>query len=52
VAEEARNAPGSQPVWDVVEGWLKSQPGGHVKARRINTPTLVGVKGNPGIVAA
>ena len=49
VAEEARNAPGSKPVWDVVEGWLKSQPGGHVKARRINTPTLVGVQGNIGI---
>ena len=49
VAEEARTAPGSKPVWDVVEGWLKSQPGGHVKARNINTPTLVGVQGNPGI---
>jgi sulfur-oxidizing protein SoxB len=49
VAEEARAAPGSKPVWDVVEGWLKSQPGGHVKARTINTPTLVGVQGNPGI---
>jgi sulfur-oxidizing protein SoxB len=52
VAEEARNAPGSKPVWDLVEGWLKSQPGGHVKARRINTPTLVGVRGNPGIAVA
>jgi S-sulfosulfanyl-L-cysteine sulfohydrolase len=49
VAEEARAAPGSKPVWEVVEGWLKSQPGGHVKARHINTPTLVGVQGNPGI---
>ncbi len=49
VAEEARAAPGSKPVWDVVEGWLKSQPGGRVKARNINTPTLVGVQGNPGI---
>ena len=49
VAEEARNAPGNQPVWDVVESWLKSQPGGHVKARRINTPTLLGVQGNTGI---
>jgi sulfur-oxidizing protein SoxB len=49
VAEEARSAPGSKPVWDVVEGWLKAQPGGHVKARRINTPTLVGMQGNPGI---
>jgi sulfur-oxidizing protein SoxB len=49
VAEEARSAPGSRPVWDVVEGWLKSQPGGHVKPRRINVPTLVGVQGNAGI---
>jgi sulfur-oxidizing protein SoxB len=49
VAEEARHAPGTKPVWDVVEGWLKSQPGGHVKPRRINTPTLVGVSGNSGI---
>jgi S-sulfosulfanyl-L-cysteine sulfohydrolase len=35
-------------VWDLVEGWLKSQ-GGHVKARRINTPRLIGVDGNPGL---
>ena len=49
VAEEARTAPGNKPVWDVVEGWLKSQPGGRVKPRRINTPTLVGVQGNVGI---
>ena len=49
VAEEARTAPGSKPVWEVVESWLKSQPGGHVKARRINTPSLVGVQGNSGI---
>ena len=51
VAEEARNAPGSQPVWDVVEAWLKSQPGGRVAKRRINTPTLLGVRGNAGISA-
>jgi len=49
VAEEARAAPGSKPVWDVVEAWLKAQPGGHVKARRVNTPTLAGVQGNGGI---
>ena len=49
VAEEARSAPGSRPVWDVVEAWLKSQPGGHVKPRRVNTPTLCGVHDNPGI---
>jgi len=50
VAEEARSAPGSQPVWDVVERWLKSQPGGHVKPRRINTPALRGVAGNAGML--
>ncbi len=48
VAEEARSAPGVKPVWDHVESWLKSQ-GGRVKARRINTPTLAGTQGNPGI---
>jgi len=49
VAEEARNAPGVKPVWDVVEAWLKSQPDGRVGARTINTPRLVGVQGNPGV---
>jgi sulfur-oxidizing protein SoxB len=49
VAEPARTAPGNRPVWDVVEDWLKSQPGGHVAPRRINTPTLVGVQDNAGI---
>ena len=48
VAEEARTAPGSQPVWDVVETWLKAQ-GGRVKARKVNTPKLLGVAGNPGM---
>ena len=47
VSEEARSQPGVKPIWDVVEPWLKSQ-GGRVKARRINTPRLVGVDGNPG----
>ncbi|EHR72162.1 5'-nucleotidase/2',3'-cyclic phosphodiesterase-like hydrolase [Burkholderiales bacterium JOSHI_001] len=51
VAEEARNAPGAKPVWDLVEAWLKAQPGGHVKPRRINRPTLVGMQGNPGLAA-
>jgi len=49
VAEEARTAPGNKPVWDLVEAWLKAQ-GGRVKPRKINTPRLVGVAGNPGIV--
>jgi sulfur-oxidizing protein SoxB len=48
VAEDAKNA-GNKPVWDVVETWLKSQGGGRVKARTINTPKLVGVQGNPGL---
>ena len=49
VAEAARTTPGSKPIWDVVETWLKSQAGGHVKARKINTPTLLGMTGNQGI---
>ena len=48
VSEEATNA-GNKPVWELVETWLKSQPGGRVKPRRINTPKLLGVKGNPGM---
>ncbi len=48
VAEEAKNAPGVKPVWELVETWLKAQ-GGRVKPRRINTPKLVGTAGNPGI---
>jgi sulfur-oxidizing protein SoxB len=48
VSEEARTA-GSKPVWEVVEVWLKSRPGGRVSPRRINTPKLVGVQGNPGM---
>jgi sulfur-oxidizing protein SoxB len=48
VAEEASKA-GNKPVWDVVETWLKSQAGGRVTARKINTPRLVGVQGNPGL---
>ncbi len=49
VAEEARTAPGNKPVWEVVESWLKAQ-GGRVKARQINTPRLVGMTQNPGMV--
>ncbi len=48
VAEEARRA-GSKPVWDVVESWLKAQPGGRVKPRAINMPALSGVTGDPGL---
>ena len=48
VAEEAKTLPGVKPVWEHVETWLKNQ-GGHVKARRINTPSLVGTLGNSGM---
>ena len=48
VAEEARSASGAQPVWEVVESWLKAQ-GGRVKPRTLNTPRLVGLNGNPGL---
>jgi sulfur-oxidizing protein SoxB len=48
VSEEAKNA-GNKPVWEVVEAWLKSQPGGRIKPRSIITPRLLGVQGNPGI---
>ena len=47
VAEEARTLPGVKPVWEHVETWFKSQ-GGRVKPRTINTPKLLGAKGNPG----
>ncbi|MBI5718038.1 MAG: thiosulfohydrolase SoxB [Burkholderiales bacterium] len=47
VAEEASRA-GHKPVWEIVEAWLAGQ-GGRVKPRRINTPRLVGVQGNPGL---
>jgi sulfur-oxidizing protein SoxB len=52
VAEEAKSLPGVKPVWEHVETWLASRPGGRVAARRINTPALVGMQGNPGWAAA
>jgi sulfur-oxidizing protein SoxB len=48
VSEDARRA-GGKPVWDVVEAWLKSRPGGRVAPPRIDAPKLVGVDGNPGL---
>ncbi len=47
VAEAARDA-GNPPVWDVVERWLAAHP--RVTPRQLNTPRLIGVKGNPGLV--
>jgi len=36
-----------EPVWDVVENWLKDKK--RVTPRKLNTPRLIGVKGNAGI---
>jgi sulfur-oxidizing protein SoxB len=36
-----------EPIWDVVEGWLKSK--GTIAPRRLNLPKLVGVQGNAGL---
>jgi sulfur-oxidizing protein SoxB len=46
VSEEAKSA-GNKPVWEVVEQWLKAK--GRVAPRKLNTPRLIGVKGNPGL---
>ncbi len=51
VAEDAKHLPGVKPVWVHVEAWLQAQ-GGHITARHINTPTLVGIQGNAGISPA
>ncbi len=50
VAEEARSQPGVKPVWEHVEAWLRAQ-GGKVKPRRLNTPRLIGMAGNPGVMS-
>ena len=48
VSEEAKNA-GTAPIWDLVEPWLKAK--GTVSPRQLNLPELVGVQGNPGLLA-
>lgn len=52
VAEEAKSS-GSAPIWDLVESWLKAGASGgkpaRLNARKVNTPTLVGAQGNPGM---
>jgi sulfur-oxidizing protein SoxB len=37
-----------EPVWDVVAGWLRDRK--TVSARKLNTPRLIGVQGNPGML--
>jgi S-sulfosulfanyl-L-cysteine sulfohydrolase len=49
VGEEARTA-GNKQVWEVAEQWLKST-GGKVSKRKPNTPKLMGVLPNPGVIA-
>jgi S-sulfosulfanyl-L-cysteine sulfohydrolase len=49
VSEAARDAAKeakTPPMWDLVEGWLKTQR--RVSPRVLNTPKLVGVDDNPG----
>jgi S-sulfosulfanyl-L-cysteine sulfohydrolase len=49
VSEAARDAAKeakTPPVWDLVEGWLKTQR--RVSPRVLNTPKLVGIDDNPG----
>ena len=47
VGEDAAEAPGVKPIWDVVETWLKAQ-GGRIAPRQGDQPTLLGLEGNPG----
>ena len=47
VADTARGA-GLPLVWEVVEQWLAGQA--RVAPRRLNTPRLIGMQGNPGLV--
>ena len=44
VAEGAKG----EPVWEVVETWLKSK--GTIAARTPEQPRLIGVQGNPGLM--
>jgi sulfur-oxidizing protein SoxB len=36
-----------EPIWEVVETWLKNKK--RVPPMKLNTPRLIGVKGNPGL---
>ena len=46
VSEEARNA-GGEPVWDVVERYVVREK--TIRARPLNLPEIVGMRGNPGM---
>lgn len=44
VAEGAKG----EPIWDVMEAYFKNHK--TITPRKINTPKLVGMQGNPGMV--
>jgi S-sulfosulfanyl-L-cysteine sulfohydrolase len=46
VSEDAKAA-GGEPIWDVMERYLRGQK--TLKPRALNVPRLVGVAGNPGL---
>eukprot|EP01156_Anaeramoeba_ignava_P017761 Anaeramoba_ignava/a89975_2863.p1 GENE.a89975_2863~~a89975_2863.p1 ORF type:complete len:590 (-),score=-5.76 a89975_2863:689-2458(-) len=37
-----------EPIWDTVETYLKNV--GHISNLKVDTPDIIGVKGNPGII--
>jgi sulfur-oxidizing protein SoxB len=43
VAEGAKG----EPIWDVMEAYFKNHP--TIAPRKLNTPKLVGMAGNPGM---
>jgi len=48
VSEAARDA-NTEPIWEVVERWLKAKR--RITTRRLNNPRILNVPGNQGIVA-
>jgi sulfur-oxidizing protein SoxB len=46
VAEEAKAA-GGEPIWDLVERYLLREK--TIRARPLNLPEVVGMRGNPGM---
>lgn len=41
------SVPSGKPIWDIVDEYLGQQ--GHVKVKKLNTPKLIGMKGNHGL---
>jgi sulfur-oxidizing protein SoxB len=49
VSHEDGPSRSNPPVWQVVEDWLKAQPGGHVRPVCVNHPRLLEVQDNAGV---